>query len=307
MPRSSKRSRSRSRSPSRRPQIKPPQIKPPPPPPPEAQKPPPPKQPPPNMVMVEVKDDKNVKDKAPDDAKQLSDKNRDVAEETRATKTNLDKESEGKAEASQRERRHEVGRDRWPRRQDPPARGDEADDRRARQGDRSLRRQGQVAKGVIQGERRRQRRGRHRRDRSRASCRCAASAAAATIVDQKNDGKKIGKKGLPGLNTHARVPGLRAHHGQGEGRRRAPGRRAQDVEQEGPLGAQARRDQELARELRPRRSPRQPDRAQDARASVRALRRAHAPPHPRAVGLRLPRGSRQQGRGLSAQQSRTCG
>ena len=50
--------------------------------------------------MVEVKDDKNVKDKAPDDAKALSDKNRDVAEETRATKTNLDKESEGKAEGA---------------------------------------------------------------------------------------------------------------------------------------------------------------------------------------------------------------
>ncbi len=79
----------------------PPQIKPPPPPPPPpAEKKAPPPTPPPNQVMVEVKDDKNVKDKAPDDAKALSDKNRDVAEETRATQTNLDKESEGKAVAS---------------------------------------------------------------------------------------------------------------------------------------------------------------------------------------------------------------
>src|SRR5690606_36122032 len=80
-----------------------PQIKqlPPPPPPPEEKKPPPPppKQPPPNMTMVEVPD-KNEVDKAPEDAEYLSDKNRDVAEETRATKTNLDKESEGTAEAS---------------------------------------------------------------------------------------------------------------------------------------------------------------------------------------------------------------
>ena len=51
------------------------------------------------MTMVEVKD-KNLVEKAPDDAKFLSDKNRDTAEETRAQKTNLDKESEGKAEAS---------------------------------------------------------------------------------------------------------------------------------------------------------------------------------------------------------------
>ena len=82
----------------------PPQLKqlPPPPPPeqkPPEQKPPPPKEPPPNMTMVEVQD-KNLVEKAPEDATHLSDKNRDVAEETRANKTNLDKESEGKAEAS---------------------------------------------------------------------------------------------------------------------------------------------------------------------------------------------------------------
>jgi TonB family protein len=80
----------------------PPMIKPPPPPPVEKPKDPQKKtdQPPPNEVMVEVKDDKHVVDKAPEDADKLSDKNRDVDVETRADKTNLDKESEGKEVAS---------------------------------------------------------------------------------------------------------------------------------------------------------------------------------------------------------------
>ena len=52
------------------------------------------------MTMVEVPDDEHVVDKAPDDATHLSDKNRDVAEETRATETNLDKEQKGKVRAS---------------------------------------------------------------------------------------------------------------------------------------------------------------------------------------------------------------
>src|SRR5262249_48337444 len=85
-----------------KPPTKPPEIKPPtlpPPPPPEPKKPDAPP-PPPNMTADEVKDDKHVVDKAPDDAKQLSDKNRDVEEETRAKETNLLKESEGEAVAS---------------------------------------------------------------------------------------------------------------------------------------------------------------------------------------------------------------
>ncbi|MEZ4401648.1 MAG: hypothetical protein R3B06_16600 [Kofleriaceae bacterium] len=68
---------------------------PPPPPPPEAAPPPPPVQPPPsNMRMVEVPDTNEVAE-APDDATHLSDKNRDVAEESAATETNLDKQVEG--------------------------------------------------------------------------------------------------------------------------------------------------------------------------------------------------------------------
>ena len=81
-------------------QIQPP---PPPPPPPEdqaGQQPqPPPPPPPPNMRMVEVPDDNEVKD-APEDATHLSDKNRDVAEESAATETNLEKEMKGQAPPS---------------------------------------------------------------------------------------------------------------------------------------------------------------------------------------------------------------
>ena len=51
------------------------------------------------LKSVEVADANEV-DKAPDDAVFLSDKNRDVAEQTRATETNLDKQSEGEKIAS---------------------------------------------------------------------------------------------------------------------------------------------------------------------------------------------------------------
>ncbi|HVV86114.1 MAG TPA: cell envelope integrity protein TolA [Kofleriaceae bacterium] len=79
----------------------PPQIlPPPPPPPPPPPTPPPPQQMPENMRAVEVDDDEHVVDKAPDDATMISDKNRDVTEQTRATDTNLDKESKGKVAAS---------------------------------------------------------------------------------------------------------------------------------------------------------------------------------------------------------------
>ena len=86
--------------------VKPPEVKPlalpppPPPPPPDQPKPPEPPPIPQNMRMVEVADDEHEVEKAPDDATHLSDKNRDVAEETRATETNLDRESKGKQVAS---------------------------------------------------------------------------------------------------------------------------------------------------------------------------------------------------------------
>jgi TonB family protein len=55
----------------------------------------------PRMKAVEVPDENNV-EKAPDDARFLSDKNRDVAEETHAKETNLEREQKGKVAASEK-------------------------------------------------------------------------------------------------------------------------------------------------------------------------------------------------------------
>jgi len=179
------------------PQIKPPEVKPPPPPPPEAPKPPPPKEPPQNMVMVEVQD-KNLTEKAPDDAKALSDKNRDVAEETRATKTNLDKESEGKAEASKESddtKSAEVGGpdDKIRQLEETKPTTDRAKET-DHSGDKS------VAKGQLQGERGDNgEEGTGPQEPGVLSMRGIGGRG--TIVDQKKDGKKLGKKGLPGVNT----------------------------------------------------------------------------------------------------------
>lgn len=82
--------------------VEPPKVAPVQPPPPE-----PPKEQPqkkeevqaPRMKAVEVPDENEV-DKAPDDAQFLSDKNRDVAEETHAKDTNLEREQRGKVAAS---------------------------------------------------------------------------------------------------------------------------------------------------------------------------------------------------------------
>ena len=181
------------------PQIKPPEIKPPPPPPPEAAKPPPPKEPPPNMVMVEVQD-KNLVEKAPDDAKALSDKNRDVAEETRATKTNLDKESEGKAEASKESddtKSAEVGGpdDKIRQLEETKATTDDRAKETDHSGDKA------VATGQLQGTQGENGdNGTGPQEPGILSMRGIGGRG--NIVDQKNDGKKIGKKGLPGLNTN---------------------------------------------------------------------------------------------------------
>jgi hypothetical protein len=80
--------------------VTPPPPRPPVAPPPTAPTPPPPPALPENMRAVEVDDDEHVVEKAPDDATHISDKNRDVAEETRATETNLDRESKGQSVAS---------------------------------------------------------------------------------------------------------------------------------------------------------------------------------------------------------------
>ena len=182
----------------------PPQLKqlpppPPPEPPPPEQKPPPPKEPPPNMTMVEVPD-KNEVEKAPDDATHLSDKNRDVAEETRANKTNLDKESEGKAEASRESddtKSAEIGGPDDKIRQLEET--EKTTDQRVKATDHSG--EDEVAKGVMQGEQGDNgEEGTGEAEPGVLSMRGIGGRG--NIVDQKKDGKRVGKKGLPGLNTN---------------------------------------------------------------------------------------------------------
>jgi TonB family protein len=182
----------------------PPQLKqlpppPPPPPPPPEEKKEPPKQPPPNMTMVEVPD-KNEVEKAPDDATHLSDKNRDTAEETRATKTNLEKESEGKADASAESddtQSAEVGgpKDQIRQLEETEATTEDRTKETDHSGDQ------QVATGVIQGEG-----GESGEEGTGESSPGMLSmrgiGGRGSIVEQNNDGKKSGKKGLPGINTN---------------------------------------------------------------------------------------------------------
>jgi TonB family protein len=188
------------RPPPKTPQLKPPAIAPPPPPPPEQKKPPaPPQPPPPNMVMVEVKDDKHVVDKSPDDAKQLSDKNRDVAEETRAKLTNLDKESEGQTVASRESDDHsspDVGGPDDKIRQLEEAKP--TTDRHIRETDHSGK--DEAAKGAIKGE------GGDSGDEGTGELDPGVLAmrgigGRGRITDNGKDGKKIGKRGTPGINT----------------------------------------------------------------------------------------------------------
>ena len=174
----------------------PPQIQPPPPPPPEEKK--KVEQPPPNMVMVEVKDDKNVKDKAPDDATKLSDKNRDVAEETHAKDTNLDKESEGKTVASVENdtKSNEVGGPDDKIRQLEETKP--TTDERIKDTDHSG--QDETAKGVIVGEG-----GNNGEDgtgpKEPGVLAMRGIGGRGSLQDQSKDGKKAGKQGAPGLNT----------------------------------------------------------------------------------------------------------
>jgi outer membrane biosynthesis protein TonB len=168
-----------------------PQLQPPPPPPPPEPPQPKPQPPPPNMTMVEVKDDKNVKDKAPDDATMLSDKNRDVAEETRADKTNLEKESEGKEVASV-----EIGGpdDKIRQLEETEA----TTDKRLESTDHSGK--DETAKGVIVGEG-----GDNGEEGTGENAPGILSmrdiGGRGAIQDQGKDGKKAGRKGTIGVNT----------------------------------------------------------------------------------------------------------
>ncbi|MEJ7603200.1 MAG: energy transducer TonB [Kofleriaceae bacterium] len=178
------------------PQLQPPPPPPPPPPPQHKQE--PPKQPPPDMVMVEVKDE-NIVDKAPDDAKALSDKNRDVKEETRAKETNLEKELDGKTVATREnddKTSKEVGGPDDKIRQMEET--DKTTDERLKPTDHSG--QEQTASGEIKGDGGDNGAdGKGEKDPGLLSMRDIGGRG--RLVDQNKDGKKAGKKGLPGLNT----------------------------------------------------------------------------------------------------------
>lgn len=181
------------------PTLPPPTLPPPPPPPPEPEAPKPkPPEPPPNMVMVEVKDDKSVVDKAPDDATKLSDKNRDVAEETHATETNLEKESEGKQVASVESdlKHNEIGGpdDKIRQLEETEATTDKRIEASDHSGD------AEAAKGAIVGE------GGDNGDESDGPRAPGVFAmrgieGRGAIQDQGKDGRKAGRKGAPGLNS----------------------------------------------------------------------------------------------------------
>ncbi len=158
--------------------------------------PPPPQQ---NQVMVEVKDDKHVVDKAADDAKALSDKNRDVAEETRAKQTNLDKESEGQQVASREsddKTSPDIGGPDDKIRQLEEAKP--TTDQHIKETDHSGK--DETAKGEIKGEGGDNGdEGTGEKDPGVLAMRGIGGRGA--ITDNGKDGKKAGKHGTPGLNT----------------------------------------------------------------------------------------------------------
>jgi outer membrane biosynthesis protein TonB len=179
-----------------------PELAPPPPPPQQAPPPPPkpPEPPPPNMTAVEVPDENEV-EKAPDDATHLSDKNRDVAEETRAKDTNLDKQQDGKVAASEESddttspeiggateliRQLEKSQPTTDERvQDTTHNGASDEAKGAKVGDQGS--DGEDGTG-------------ERADPGLLAMRGVGGRG--SFVDRKNgDGKKRGKAGLPGINT----------------------------------------------------------------------------------------------------------
>jgi TonB family protein len=175
--------------------IPPPPVLPPPPqqPPPKEEKKKPLQPPPPNMVMVEVKDDKNVKEKAPDDATKLSDKNRDVEEETRAKETNLEKESQGEQVASRESNdttSPEVGGpDNKIRQNEETKTNDKTDGGKEEPG--------KVNKGEGGNN------GNDGAGQQKAPNILAMRGieGRGRVTEQGNDARKSGKKGTPGLNT----------------------------------------------------------------------------------------------------------
>ena len=178
-----------------------------PPPKPDLVPPPPQEQPKPvekmptNMTMVEVPDKNEVKE-APDDATHLSDKNRNVDEETHAKDTNLDKELDGTQVASKESTdttSPEIGGP-----DDKIAQIEETepttDKRFTETSDHSG--DDKTAKGAITGE------GGDNGNEGTGEPKVPGILSMrgiggrGSLVNQKDgDGKKAGKKGLPGINS----------------------------------------------------------------------------------------------------------
>lgn len=177
-------------------------LPPPEPPPEEKPPPPPPPQQPPDtsMLAVEVPDENEV-EQAPDDATAISDKNRDVAEETVAKDTNLEKASEGKvapSEESDDTTSPDVGGATAMIRQLEKA--EASTDERVEETTHSGKED--EAKGVKVGEE-----GEGGDDGTGATkdpglLAMRGVGGRGSFTDRKSgDGKKEGKKGLPGVNT----------------------------------------------------------------------------------------------------------
>jgi outer membrane biosynthesis protein TonB len=180
------------------PEIKPPT--PPPPPPPEPAAPKPPVQPPPsNLRMVEVPDQNEVKD-APEDATHLSDKNRDVAEETAAKDTNLDQAADGAtppSEESPDTTSPEIGgpEDRIAALETAESEFNDHDRTSDRSGD------ADHAKGQVVGEAGDNGQDGEGGDPNPGLLAMRGIGGRGKLLDDKRgDGKREGPKGLPGLN-----------------------------------------------------------------------------------------------------------
>jgi len=166
-----------------------------PPPPQQKQETPPP--PPPEMRMVEVPDENEVEE-APDDATHLSDKNRDVAEESRATETNLEKEMKGEeiASAPSEDRSDEIG---GPEEDISQLEKNEADNtQRIETSDKSG--ADETAKGQVvgeEGEAGQEGTG----DKEPGMLAMRGIEGRGTVAEQ-GDGKKKGRRGKEGVKTH---------------------------------------------------------------------------------------------------------
>lgn len=168
------------------------------PPPPEEKKAEKPQPPPPEMRMVEVPDENEVKD-APDDATHLSDKNRDVTEETAAKDTNLEKEKTGEeiASAPSEDTREEIGGP-----EEDIAQLEDSEpttDKRVETSDRSGAEE--TAKGAVVGEEGTQGEEGKGEKKEPGMFAMRGIEGRGSVTDQGGDGKKKGKKGKEGVKT----------------------------------------------------------------------------------------------------------